>query len=75
MFNVSKITDDSMTYVCDTNLQYLLPELESETMLFITWFDANYMKLNATKCHFLFAGNTENLWVNVGHEQLWESNH
>ena len=38
------------------------------------WFEANYMKLNPDKCHFLFAGNTpELLWAKVGVERIWES--
>ena len=38
------------------------------------WFEANYMKLNEDKCHFLLAGNTlEHLWVKVGEQVIWES--
>ena len=33
----------------------------------IMWFEANYMKLNPDKCHFLIAGRTpELLWAKVG---------
>ena len=31
------------------------------------WFEANYMKVNEDKCHFLSA--------KVGDEIIWESNH
>jgi hypothetical protein len=40
------------------------------------WFEANYMKLNEDKCHFLSAGNrAESLWVKVGEEKIWECSH
>ena len=35
------------------------------------WFDANYMKLNESKCHFLFA---KYQWAKVREETIWESN-
>ena len=38
------------------------------------WFEANYMKLNQDKCHFVVSGNTpEILWAKVGGELIWES--
>ena len=40
------------------------------------WFEANYMKLNQDKCHYLIPGRTpEFLWAQVGGEKIWESNH
>ena len=38
------------------------------------WFDANYMKLNQSKCHFLISSNSpEHLWIQVGEQIIWES--
>ena len=55
---------------------YAFNDLENDTLSAIMWFEANYMKLNQEKCHFLLAGNTpEHLWVNVGEKQIWESSH
>ena len=31
------------------------------------------MKLNESKCHFLFSGSPEHLWIKVGNERIWES--
>ena len=62
--------------MCDTNLSLLLQYLESYTMSYIMWFEANYMKLNEDKCHFLLPGNTpEFLWAKAGEEIIWENNH
>ena len=33
------------------------------------------MKLNQDKCHLLISGyKHENVWVQIGHETIWESN-
>ena len=40
----------------------------------LLWFDANYMKLNGTKCHLLAPSRTpEMLWIQVGEQIIWES--
>ena len=71
--NVCNLADDTTPYSCDTNLSTLLSKLECETASAIMWFEANYMKLNEDKCHFLLAGNTpEHLWVKVGEQVIWE---
>ena len=73
--SICNLADDTTPYVCDTDLPSLLQKLESDTISAIMWFDANYMKLNQSKCHVLFAGNTpEYQWAKVGVETIWESN-
>ena len=72
--SVCNLADDTSPYVCDIDLPNLLRKLESDTMSAIMWFEANYMKLNPDKCHFLIAGRTpELLWAKVGQEKIWES--
>ena len=72
--NVCNLADDTTPYSCDINLSTLLSKLECETASAIMWFEANYIKLNEDKCHFLLAGNTpEHLWVKVGEQLIWES--
>ena len=72
--NVCNVADDTTPYVCDTDLPSILRNLEKDTISAIMWFDANYMKLNQEKCHFLLSGYTpEHLWVKVGEEMIWES--
>ena len=48
-------------------------DLEDNALTAIIWFENNYMKLNESKCHFLTNGSTEQLWVKVGNEMIWES--
>ncbi len=65
--------DDTTLSACDIKLEDLLHNLEDDTLTAIQWFDANYMKLNESKCHFLTSGTEEVLFVKVGDELIWES--
>ena len=74
--SVCNLADDTTPYACDINLPNLLHNLEYDTKSAIIWFEANYMKLNQGKCHFMLADNTpESLWVKVEENLIWESSH
>ena len=71
---VCNIADDTTPYACDADLGVLLHNLESDTASALLWFDANYMKPNQTKCHFLAPSHSpELLWIQVGEQIIWES--
>ena len=68
------IADDTTPYACDVDLPTLLANLESDAASAILWYDANYMKSNQTKCHFMIASNSpEQLWIQIGEQIIWES--
>ena len=72
--NVCNIADDTTPYACDLNLGNLIFRLENDTLIAVSWFEANFMKLNADKCHFLLSGNSiQSHWVTVGDAKIWES--
>ena len=52
---VCNMADDTTPYACDIDLPTLMHNLESDTASAISWFDANYMKLNQDKCHFMLS--------------------
>ena len=59
------------TSICQLSLR----NLEHDSLSAIIWFEANYMKLNQEKCHFMIAGNThEFLWAKIGEVSIWEIN-
>ena len=69
------IADDTTPYACDAKISTLLQNLESDGASAIMWFDANYMKSNQSKCHFMIASPTpEELWIQVGEQIIWQSN-
>ena len=66
--------DDTNLYACDRDLSNLVRRLEHDSLIFIEWFESNYMKLNESKCHFLLSGHKyEHCFVNIGKEKIWES--
>ncbi len=65
--------DDTTLSACDVELDDLLHNLEDDTLTAIIWFEANYMKLNESKCHFLTRGTGEVLFARVGDEMIWKS--
>ena len=73
LFDVCNFADDTTLYACDTELDTVLNQLEDNAHTAILWFENNYMKLNQSKCHFLFSGSPEHLWIKVGRERIWES--
>ena len=71
---VCNMADDTTPYACDADLSTLLHNLESDTASAIFWFDANYMKLNQDKCHFLMSSSSpEHFWTKVGEQVVWAS--
>ena len=73
LIDVCNFADDTTLYACDIALENVLSQLEDNAHTAILWFESNYMQLNQSKCHFLTAGSTEQLWVKVGSERIWES--
>ena len=58
------------------DLPTLLRNLESDISSVMDWFQANYMILNAAKCHFILSGPknvVEHTYVKVGGQIIWES--
>ena len=71
--SVCNMADDTTPYACDMDLTTLITNLEGDTASALFWFEANNMKLNPDKCHFLISGPKEHIWVKVGEEVIWES--
>ena len=76
--HVCNFADDTTLTACGIDMKDLLNELEDDTLSAIIWFENNYMQLNQGKCHFLTCGapcTPEWLWLRVGDERIWESQH
>jgi len=71
--NVCNYADDTTLYLADISLKNLLLRLEHDSLLAISWFDNNYMKLNSDKCHLLVSGQKfEHIFAYIGENQIWE---
>ena len=72
--DVCNFADDTTIYSCDQDLMTVIRNLEHDSLLVMEWFECNYMKLNAEKCHFLMSGHKhEWIWMRVGKDMIWES--
>ena len=70
------IADDTTPFACDEHIPTLIRNLESDTASALMWFDANYMKSNQSKCHFIMPSSSPELfWIRVGEQVIWESRH
>lgn len=68
--------DDTTPFACDMHLPTLIHNLESDTASALLWFDANYMKSNQRKCHFILPSSSPELfWIRVEEQVIWESRH
>ena len=71
---VCNMADDTTPYACDMDLPSLIHNLESDTASAIFWFEANYMKLNQDKCHFMLSSSSpEHFWTKIGEQVTWAS--
>ena len=72
--DASNYADDTNLHACDMDISNLIRRLEHDALIAIEWFESNYMKMNKEKCHFLVTGHKyEQLYVNMGKNQIWES--
>ena len=74
--SVCNLADDTTPYASDKDLPTLMQNLESDISSVMDWFKANFMMLNAEKCHFLLSGPkevVEHTYVQVGEQIIWES--
>ena len=73
--DIYNFADGITPYVCDSNLKSVLETLEHISELAIAWFEMNYIKLNADKCHLLVSGNKNGqIWAKLDRDVVWESN-
>jgi hypothetical protein len=74
--SVCNLADDTTPYAINKDLPTLMRDLEGDISSVMEWFKANFMLLNAEKCHFLLSGPktvVEHIYVQVGEQVIWES--
>ena len=53
---ICNIADDTATYISDKSLENILKSFETNSILALSWFENNYIKLNTGKCHLIVSG-------------------
>ena len=70
MFVITQMTLRLMSVI----MTYFL-RLEHDSALAIEWFQYNYMKVNAEKCHLIVSGHKHgHTWIKLVNEMIWEEN-
>ena len=73
--DIRNFADDTTRYISDKSLENVLKSLEENSMLAISWFENNYIRLNTDKCILIVSGyKHEQVWANIGKDLIWESN-
>ena len=71
---VCNFADDTSPFACDVELAKVLETLEADSNQALKWFELNFMKLNADKCHLLLCGNKSTCEsVKIGSETILQS--
>ena len=52
----------------ELNIEALLGTLKVNTSILVKWFDDNYLKMNADKCHLLICNHSGELSVIIDNE-------
>ena len=74
MHDVCNFADDTTPFACNLDLENVLQSLEIDSAQALIWFDLNYMKLNADKCHLMLCGNKiTQRSVKIGTEEIFQS--
>ena len=72
--DICNFADNITTYISDESFENVLKSREKKSMLAISWFENNYMKLNTYKCRLIFSGyKHEQVWANIEKDLIWES--
>ena len=66
--DIANYADDTTPFTMDKTMDALLDSLEKDVSTIIKWFEHNYLKLNADKCHLLVSSHSKDIEINVGKE-------
>ena len=68
--NLTNYADDNTPYRVGKCLECLLENLENDAVILNQWFDDNYLKMNANKCHLLVPNHTDDVSLHINNEVI-----
>ena len=68
--DLTNYADDNTPYAMEPNIEALIRTLEVNTSILVKWFEDNYFKMNADKCHLLICNHCDDLSVNIDNETI-----
>ena len=70
---ITNYAGDATPYTIKEDIESLIEILQNDISMIIKWFQDNYFKLNADKCHFLVPNHGEDLFIQVEEELVQSS--
>ena len=67
--DIANYADDNTPYATANDIDSLIASLEEASKSLFTWFDNNFMKSNADKCHLLVSSN-EKVIIKIGSHKI-----
>ena len=68
--NLTNYADDNTPYAIESNTDDIIKNLEKDTSILMKWFNNNYFKMNADKCHLLITNHDQDVSANIGGQQI-----
>ena len=66
--NITNYADDNTPYTTCSDIKNVLSTLENETSILTQWFNNNFFKMNADKCHLLITNHDKDVSINIDGE-------
>ena len=66
--NLTNYADDNTPYAINSTTDAIIGCLVEDTMKLLKWFDDNYFKMNADKCHLLITNHEDDVSATIGGE-------
>ena len=63
--NLTNYADDNTPYAIESRVDAIQTSLENDTDTLMIWFNNNYFKMNAGKCHLLITNHDNDISVNI----------
>ena len=65
---MTNYADDNTPYAINSAIDAIIDCLEEDTTKLIKWFNNNYFKMNADKCHLLITNHEDDVSATIGGE-------
>ena len=70
---LANYADDTTPYAIESNIETILNSLGNDTSILIKWFNDNYFKMNANKCHLLITNHDDKVSAIIGGQTIYNS--
>ena len=67
---MTNYADDNTPYTINYDANAVIENLENDTSTLIEWFNGNYFKINADKCHLLITNHDDDVSIAIEGETI-----